>query len=96
MSYHPGQSLIKEKETERTHILFMASESQKKKIQKLIDTEKPKTKRLLLSYFKCHLLTHGLIEDTWVLTRKGPTPLPVGQSDANIEPSDLSPCPTVS
>jgi hypothetical protein len=35
MSYHPGQSLIKEKETERTHILFMASESQKKKNPKI-------------------------------------------------------------
>ena len=35
MAYHPRQSLIKEKEIEHTHILFMASESQGKKNPKI-------------------------------------------------------------
>lgn len=67
MAYHPRQSLIKEKEIERTHILFMASESQGKKIQKFIDTEKSKTKRLTHSYFKRYLLTLSPSEETLLI-----------------------------
>lgn len=72
----------------------MASESQgKKKIQKFIDAEKSKTKRLPQSYFQRRVLSLSPSEERLIHKHKGPNTK--ASLIAQMESRDLSPHPTV-